>query len=938
MPIIPPTVIGSTIAPTVISSSITPTVIGSMIAPTVIGSTIAPTTISSSVAPTVISSTIAPTVISNTIAPTVISNTISPSTESSGGPSRQELTPAQVQAQAEWSLIQHLDAETDRLEAQALNRRPGAVEFLNPAHESFEGGGSGGGGGSPPVSGRSANAPNPGARPRGLDGGRGPAGWSGPPTQRNRQISQIGGRARGNSLGPRSVVPRVAESRTPIPSSGQGGARPGRAVQESIKRHQAAAKIAADRLAANRAALSAPPGVRMPTSLRPPAAPSIPGWNPAAIARGALPWLSRAGRLFTRAPFLSDLLFPEPTGNLDQSPYSRQRINRAGNPLFKPSGQSPGGTPAPPRPADPPTPGTYKPPGSRAQLYKISFSGYRADFSKTNPAWIGSTPEQGIPPFVFDYWGDQVSGEIEFMGPLTFEYAAPLPSAIANYVQAPSGYDRVHVANPQTGNKVLILAASGYFALLTSLQITAPGGLPELWEIPPKTPPPWPSPPVVRQPSIRDPLSPAGPDPSRPNLPEVSPPNQPAPVPGSPSEPGSLPGRDPGRAPMPVPDRRPNLDPKTPTPPRPKAPPVRPPARAPRLNPPRSPIPGIGKGPGLARPPCLPKPLLEDNRVTCKYNPASDALIAELMRRVGDPGQITNGLSGALSTNDNSVQKTLGDPIKNRGNKSVSVTNYLKGMRGIQVLTQAMNFLNIFLLLHNAAMLSRNLVESVGDLMSMGLQAVKTVFTGGQATDDDPIDINELVGQGFQGLMTDIFGKTQWQQIQAKWISFNRIITSAANVAYTIQGLFDGARNIIEITSTNVARIGNALKNSRVVNQNGYGFMNPNINSATGRFAKLQDLLNNSAEVADIGTTIAGETINISEEGKELADNLKRFNENVQEGTNRYNEKGELIDKDGKLIRPSDAQGTALAESARRVSQGSEISLLDLLKGEQNPQ
>ena len=74
------------------------------------------------------------------------------------------------------------------------------------------------------------------------------------------------------------------------------------------------------------------------------------------------------------------------------------------------------------------------------------------------------------------------------------------------------------------------------------------------------------------------------------------------------------------------------------------------------------------------------------------------------------------------------------------------------------------------------------------------------------------------------------------------------------------------------------------------------------------------------------------------EEGKELADNLKRFNDNVQEGTNKYNDKGELVDKDGKLIRPGDAQGTALAESARRVSQGSEISLLDLIKGEKNPE
>lgn len=929
MAIIPPTVIGSTIAPTVI---------GTTISPTVIGSTIAPTTIGSSVAPTVISSTIAPTTIGTTIAPMVISNTIAPSTESSGGPSRQELTPAQVQAQAEWSLIQHLDAETDRLEAQALNRRPGAVEFLNPAHESFEGGGSGGGGGSPPVSGRSANAPNPGARPRGLDGGRGPAGWSGPPTQRNRQISQIGGRARGNSLGPRSVVPRVAESRTPIPSSGQGGARPGRAVQESIKRHQAAAKIAADRLAANRAALSAPPGVRMPSSLRPPAAPSIPGWNPAAIARGALPWLSRGLRIFGRVPFLSDLLFPEPTGNLDQSPYAGVRPGRAGNPLFNPSGQSPGGTPAPPQPDPPPKPGVPKPPGSADYIYQINSSGYRSVESKFNPAWYGSRPEDNVPPFLHTGWSNYVTNSVQVRGPLILEYSPADPIVSSYYPIAPSSYSAVFIRSGSTGEKILLLSGLGYFANLTSLQIVGPPGLPEPWEVPPKDPPPIPRPPIAPQAPTRDPIWPTGPDPSRPNLPEVSPPNQPAPVPGSPGEPGGLPGRDPGKAPQPVPGRRPNLDPKTPTPPRPKAPPVRPPARAPRINPPRSPIPGIGKGPGLARPPCLPKPLLEDNRVTCKYNPASDAMMIELMKRVGDPGTITNGLSGALSTNENSVQKTLGDPIKNRGNKSVSVTNYLKGMRGIQVLTQAMNFLNIFLLLHNAAMLSRNLVESVGDLMSMGLQAVKTVFTGGQATDDDPIDINELVGQGFQGLMNDIFGKEQWKQIQAKWISFNRIITSAANVAYTIQGIFDGARNIIEITSTNVARIGNALKNSRVVNQNGYGFMNPNLNSATGRTAKLFDMLNNSAEVADLGTSVAGEVINISEEGKELADATKRFNDNVQEGTNRYNEKGELIDKDGKLIRPGDAQGTALAESARRVSQGSEISLLDLLKGEQNPQ
>ena len=938
MPIALPASPNQSVAPRAIGSIALATV-GTAIAPTPLGTAIAPATVGTAIAPTAIGTTLAP---AQAIAPAITPTDGSGAAATTGNAPSRFLSDEQIQAQADHLLVKELNAATYLLDAQVMHSAPDAIEYLNPNRDTIYGNGEGllfglqGTDTLQPTAQRSflerlfnqpsasGSAANPSSRAAQLE--------------RLRQQSTTNFRydPRPAVVRPKTVTPTANDLRQVSRNAAGSGAR-SPIVQEAIDRFNAASKAATERAAANRAALASPPGVRMPTSLRPLSTPPVPGFSPASIARGALPLVGRGLRVLLRAPFLTDLLFPEPTGDLDQSPYAGVRRNLRGNPNYRPAGDSPGGTPAPKRPGDPPTPGTYKPPGSRAQLYTITFSGFRRDQVRQNPAWIGSTPEQGIPPYIFDGWYEQVSGSIEFMGPLTFEYRAPDQAAAANYVEAPSGYDRVHVANPQTGNKILILQASGYFALLTSLQITAPGGLPEPWEIPPKNPPPLPQPPRVPQPLLDPPAGPQPTDPSRRLLPELEPPNQPALVPGVPPIPGRVPRRAPTQKPANLPDRAPNLDPNAPPKPGPKAPPLRPPGRAPSQQPPVK-APGTGKRPGKARPPCLPKGELEDNRVTCRYNPAGDVAMAEILRRLGDPGQISNGLAGALATNENSVQKTLGEPIKNRANKAVSVTNYLKGMRLKLVLTQAMNFLNIFLLLHNAAMLSRNLVESVGDLMSMGLQAAKNVFTGGQSLDDDPIDINELVGQGFQGLMNDIFGKEQWKQIQAKWISFNRIITSAANVAYTIQGLFDGARNIIEITSTNVARIGNALKNSRVVNQNGYGFMNPNINSATGRFAKLQDLLNNSAEVADIGTTIAGETINISEEGKELADNLKRFNENVQEGTNRYNEKGDLIDKDGKLIRPGDAQGTALAESARRVSQGSEISILDLLKGEKNPE
>ena len=929
MPIIAPTTIGSILSPSVIGTTIAPTTISSTIAPTPIGTAIAPTPIGTTIAPTVIGTTIAPTTISSTIAPTESSEAVSLSAE-------------QQQSQAEHLLVKELRAATYLLDSQVMHSKPGEVEYLNPHRDTIHGNGEGllfgyqGTDTLQPTSQRSQlermyNQPSS-------------SGAASSPSSRAGQLERLRQQSTSNfRYDPRPRVVRpvaispAAQDTPPIFQNAASPPKRSPIVQEAIDRFNAAKKAATERAAANRAATAIPEGVRFPTNLRPLQSPPVPGLNPGSFARGALPWIGRSGRLLLRLPFVSDLLFPEPVGNLDQSPYAGVRQNRPGNPNYKPGGRSPEGTPPEPQPEPQPVPGQPKPAGSSDYIYRIDFSGFRRSLERINPAWYGSDPAAGVPIYEFLGWDEAVSGSVQLRGPLILEYSPANATVAANYVTAPSSYEAVFVRSATTGERLTILSASGYFANLTGMQVTGPPGMPEPWEIPPKNPPPLPEPPVVPQIPVREPLPLRNPDPSRPTLPEVEPPMQPSPVPGAPPIPARSPRRAPTQTPAKSPARSPRFDPKTPGQPAPKAPPVRPPARAPG-NRPAWPIPGAGKAPGAARPPCIPKGDLEDNRVTCRYNPAGDVAMAELLRRIGDPGQISNGLAGALATNDNSVQKTLGEPIKNKANKAVSVTNYLKGIRGKQVLLQAMNFLNIFLLLHNAAMLSRNLVESVGDLMSMGLQAVKTVFTGGQSLDDDPIDINELVGQGFQGLMNDIFGKEQWKQIQAKWISFNRIITSAANVAYTIQGIFDGARNIIEITSTNVARIGNALKNSRVVNQNGYGFMNPNINSATGRFAKLQDLLNNSAEVADIGTTIAGETINISEEGKELADNLKRFNDNVKEGTNRYNDKGDLIDKDGKLIRPGDAQGTALAESARRVSQGSEISLLDLLKGEKNPE
>ena len=279
------------------------------------------------------------------------------------------------------------------------------------------------------------------------------------------------------------------------------------------------------------------------------------------------------------------------------------------------------------------------------------------------------------------------------------------------------------------------------------------------------------------------------------------------------------------------------------------------------------------------------------------------------------------------------VLKRLGPQITGKGGKAIGIAGRLGSMWQMQFLGQVWNFLGVFFTIHNAAMLSRNLVESVTDLLSQGLEAALRVLQLKDPEEDPPIDVADLITKGFQGLMVQVFGKDGWTQMQARWINLNRIITSAAAMYYNVQGIFDGARSLIEITANNVSRIGNALKNSRVVNQNAFPWMPTGLNSMTGRTARLFEVLNNSSELADVGTTMAGEIINITDESRELADNLNRFKEQIRQGQELAGGDG-TISSIGAYPPEVNKPNEALEQSKRQVSEASDLTAADLLRGD----
>jgi len=283
--------------------------------------------------------------------------------------------------------------------------------------------------------------------------------------------------------------------------------------------------------------------------------------------------------------------------------------------------------------------------------------------------------------------------------------------------------------------------------------------------------------------------------------------------------------------------------------------------------------------------------------------------------------------------NQDDILKRLGPEIKSKKGGEYGLSGAVQNVQKMQWLNQTLNILSVFFSLHNALMLSRNLTESVTGLLDVGLQAFMRVFRLSDPDEDAQIDVADLISKGWQALMIDVFGKEQWILIQAKIDAANRILQSASNVYFNVQSIFDGTRGLIEIATNNVSRIGNALKKSRIVGENDYKWMPVGINANSGRIEKLYETINNATELTDVLTGIAGEVVNISDESRELAKaqaELTKQLSGAQEILNKEDLPEGEIRPVGSGFNPENVPQTLIAESAKKASEASDISALDL--------
>lgn len=222
------------------------------------------------------------------------------------------------------------------------------------------------------------------------------------------------------------------------------------------------------------------------------------------------------------------------------------------------------------------------------------------------------------------------------------------------------------------------------------------------------------------------------------------------------------------------------------------------------------------------------------------------------------------------------IDSKLGSQIPNGG-----IGGFLQRAFQATRLDKILNALTFILALHNAAMLSRSLGATLGDLTS---QALTTI--GIKDENGSPLDINAEIGRQVNNLMSTILGVETWAGTKTAWNKANSILSSANQIMWTVRSLFDSGREVTEWIANNTGKIGNALKRFRVVGEDAYPHMAENVTHQNAWMLKVQRYREGVDTLDDTASSlqgVLGEVQNIQQEAQELNEQKQRFDNAIKD-------------------------------------------------------
>lgn len=229
--------------------------------------------------------------------------------------------------------------------------------------------------------------------------------------------------------------------------------------------------------------------------------------------------------------------------------------------------------------------------------------------------------------------------------------------------------------------------------------------------------------------------------------------------------------------------------------------------------------------------------------------------------------------------------------VSNLGGEALSTGLILQRLQQMQKFAETawkstkvdkiINMLTLFTVLHNGAHLSRNLAETLGDVLSNGLAIV-----GIDDAEGNRLDVNEVVGSTASNWIKALIGEEIYENTKAGWLKLSRVYQSGANILFSVRSILDSTQEVAEFTAENTGRIGNALKKSGVVNEDSYKWMPENVTAQNATRRKFDRIFEGIDQVDDkLGSlqNVTGEVLDIQEELTEIGEGRQQFTKAVEE-------------------------------------------------------
>ena len=283
--------------------------------------------------------------------------------------------------------------------------------------------------------------------------------------------------------------------------------------------------------------------------------------------------------------------------------------------------------------------------------------------------------------------------------------------------------------------------------------------------------------------------------------------------------------------------------------------------------------------------------------------------------------------TAALAAKLDKIDNKLGAQIPNGGisgklgeilSKFTEVTDLIKDkfdkLWKASGLDRVLAMLTFAASIHNAAMLSRDLSETLIETLESVLRAVQGWMPDFlKSPEGEGLDLQEFFGDKIEELLKSILGADNYTSLKSTWIKSNRILTVGSNMLSSLRGMNSAITDGLEVTAGWVATGFNGLQRDGVVSDKTWPWMNTTPKFKFKQITRFTENLDNLENAASSIQQLAESSIEFTSEANELVESTIELKK--------------LLDEDSAK---KDAEETA----KQQESESPEIHFTDLFKAD----